>query len=152
MGLCGLTWVILLKVSWLMPNLEVYGERVPLVDLASLSIMLLPVFMEMPRISEWCLVHLWGRGVNPLILVSNDGLTCFWNQFAQSTRCGYEARLCICCMYFPPYTSFIFIQAIFGRKKCYMLASFFCTYWCMLIFASVIFFLVYLLKHLITGV
>lgn len=65
MGLCGLTWVILLKVSWLMPNLEVYGERVPLVDLASLSIMLLPVFMEMPRISEWCLVHLWGARCQP---------------------------------------------------------------------------------------
>lgn len=28
--LCGLTWMILLKVSWLLPNLEACGERVPI--------------------------------------------------------------------------------------------------------------------------
>lgn len=64
--LCGLTWMILLKVSGLLPNLEVYGERLTLVDLASLSIMLLRVFMEMARISKWCLVHLWGAKYQPI--------------------------------------------------------------------------------------
>lgn len=29
-SLCGLTQMIFLKVSWLLPNLEVYGERVNL--------------------------------------------------------------------------------------------------------------------------
>ena len=36
-----------------------------LVDLASLSIMLLRVFMEMATISKWCLVHLWGAKCTP---------------------------------------------------------------------------------------
>lgn len=63
---CGLTWMILLKVSGLLPNLEVYGERLTLVDLASVSIVLLRVFMEMARISKWCLVHLWGAKYQPI--------------------------------------------------------------------------------------
>lgn len=64
--LCGLTWMILLKVSGLLPNLEVYGERLTLVDLASLSIVLMPVFIEMATISKWCLVHLWGAKYQPI--------------------------------------------------------------------------------------
>ncbi|GAY45372.1 hypothetical protein CUMW_089000 [Citrus unshiu] len=44
--------MILLKVSGLLPNLEVYGERLTLVDLASLSIVLMPVFIEMATISK----------------------------------------------------------------------------------------------------
>lgn len=64
--LCGLTWMILLKVSWLLPNLEVYGERVTLMDLASLSIVLLRVFIEMATISKVVfLVHLWGANYQP---------------------------------------------------------------------------------------
>ena len=64
--LCGLTWMILLKVSWLLPNLEVYGERVTLVDLASLSIVSLRVFIEMATISKVVfLVHLWGANYQP---------------------------------------------------------------------------------------
>lgn len=58
--------MILLKVYGLLPNLEVYGERVTLVDLASLSIMLLRVFVEMATISKWCLVHLWGAKYQPI--------------------------------------------------------------------------------------
>ncbi|WRX12040.1 RNA recognition motif domain - like 10 [Theobroma cacao] len=47
------------EVSWLLPNPEVYGERVTLVDLASLSIVLLRVFIEMATISKVVfLVHL----------------------------------------------------------------------------------------------
>lgn len=61
--------MILLKVSGLLPNLEVYGERVTLVDLASLSVVLLRVFMEMATITKWCLVH-EGRSINSSILVS----------------------------------------------------------------------------------
>ncbi|KAE8689588.1 Serine/arginine-rich splicing factor RS2Z32 [Hibiscus syriacus] len=45
----GLTGMILLKVPWLLPNLEVYGERVTLVDLAILSIVLLVRDVDMKR-------------------------------------------------------------------------------------------------------
>ena len=46
-----------------------------LVDLASLSILLLRVFMEMATISKWCLVHLWGAEVSTLRYLCLDGLT-----------------------------------------------------------------------------
>ncbi|KHG18036.1 Serine/arginine-rich splicing factor 4 [Gossypium arboreum] len=49
----------LVEGCWLLPNLEVYGERVTLVDLACLSIVLLRVFSEMATISKVVfLVHL----------------------------------------------------------------------------------------------
>ena len=100
--LYGLTWIILLKVSWLLPNLEVCRERVSLVDLASLSIMLLRVLMEMATISKWCLVHLWGAKYHHPFDTLSWWPYCFWTRFMQSTWCGYEARLCLCCMSFFP--------------------------------------------------
>lgn len=53
----GLTSMILLKVPWLLPNLEVL-VRGPIGGFGESFYNLLRFFMEMATISKWCLVHL----------------------------------------------------------------------------------------------
>lgn len=61
-----LTRIMFMKVSMFLPNPEVCGGRLPLMNwfpflrsVAILSIMLLRIFlMEMAQSKKWCLVHL----------------------------------------------------------------------------------------------
>ena len=104
--LCGLTWMILLKVSWLLPNLEVYGERV---DLASLSIVLVRVFIEMATISKVVfLVHLWGANYQPFDNC-HDGLTVSGTRLRRirdvDMKRDYAFVVCISLLFYQNYFS-----------------------------------------------
>lgn len=91
-----LTWMILLKVSGLLPNLEVYGERELVAimgDFGDSFCNVIACFYRNGNNAKWCLVQLLRGGVSYPSVLKWWWPYCFWQPFPQSTRCGFEARL-----------------------------------------------------------